>query len=185
VKLMAVDVNAVSLTESFVAPRGKEIDAALAKLARRVPLGSTDLEATLQGALKSFQGDSPSARAALYVGDGLSNANLVGTNVPALVDRFTQNRISIDSFAVGPSRNSAVLAALANQTGGVVALDGEKVSGREIGAQFSRAVHDPVIWASERKLPESLAEVYPTKTPPLRLDRDTILVGKGAAADEF
>jgi tetratricopeptide (TPR) repeat protein len=185
VKLVAVDLNAVPLTDSFVAPRGKEMEAAMAKLARRVPLGSTDMEATLQGALKSYQGDSAAARAAFYIGDGLSNANLVGTDVPALIDQFVKNRISIDSFAVGPSRNSAVLAALANQTGGVVALDGEKVSGREVGAQFSRAVHDPVIWASERKLPETLSEVYPSKTPPIRLDRDMILVGKGSADAEF
>jgi len=185
VKLVAVDLNAVPLTDSFVAPRGKEMEAALAKLARRVPLGSTDLEATLQGALKSYQVDSAAVRAAFYIGDGLSNAKLMGTDAPALVDQFVKNRISIDSFAVGPSRNSAVLAALANQTGGVVALDGEKVSGREVGAQFSRALHDPVIWTSERKVPDTLSEVYPTKTPPIRLDRDTILVGKGSADAEF
>lgn len=52
VKLVAVDVDAVPLTENFVAPRGPEIAAAIEKLQRRVPLGSTDLEAALNGARK-------------------------------------------------------------------------------------------------------------------------------------
>ena len=38
VKLMAVDVNAIPLTDTFVDPRGSEMQAALEKLNRRVPL---------------------------------------------------------------------------------------------------------------------------------------------------
>ncbi len=39
VRLLAVDINAVPMTDSFVAPDGKEMAAALQKLRRRVPLG--------------------------------------------------------------------------------------------------------------------------------------------------
>lgn len=184
VKLVAVDVGAVPLTDTFVSPRGKEMEAAIQKLQRRVPLGSTDLEATFQSALQSFSGQDNAARAAVYIGDGESKGNMVGTDVPALLDRFVKDRISIDSFAVGPSRNIAVLAALANQTGGVVVVDGEKISGREAGAQFSRVVHDPVVWPASRKLPEALT-VYPVNTPPIRLDRDTVLIGSGAVDHDF
>src|SRR5262249_46817012 len=47
VQLMAVDLKAIPLTKSFVAPRGPEMQAALQQLERRVPLGATDLEAAL------------------------------------------------------------------------------------------------------------------------------------------
>jgi len=46
VKLLAVDINAVPLTNTFVAPNGPEIQAALTELRARTPL--TPLEAPLQ-----------------------------------------------------------------------------------------------------------------------------------------
>ncbi len=185
VKLLAVDLHAVELTNSFVSPRGPEIQAALQKLQQRVPLGATDLEAALQGVDTNYASPAASQRTAIYIGDGQSNANLTGAGVNNIVDHLVQNHVSINSFVVGPGDNSVVLAALANQTGGVVTLDNDKTAGREVGAQFARAVHEPVIWPTDRKLPDSLAEVYPTNTPPLRTDRDTILLGQGKADGTF
>ena len=110
---------------------------------------------------------------------------MTGIDVASLIDQLVKNRIAIHSFAVGPAQNSAVLASLANQTGGVLVFDGEKITGAEAGSQLSHAAHGPVIWPSDRKLPASLAEAFPTRTPPLRSDRDTILIGKGSATDDF
>src|SRR5262249_41809650 len=47
---MTSTVVAGKTTAAFVAPEGKEIDAALAKLRRRVPLGSTDMPLLLRTA---------------------------------------------------------------------------------------------------------------------------------------
>jgi hypothetical protein len=185
VKLMAVDLNAIPLTNSFVAPGSPEMSAALEKLNRRVPLGSTDMEAALKSARDSYQGDATAARSVVYLGDGMSNANLAGVDVIGLIDSYVKKRISISSFAVGPAQNAIVLAALANQTGGVVLLDGERISGMEAGSQLTHAAHGPVIWPITRNLPEALAEVYPTKTPPLRTDRAAVLLGKGSADKAF
>jgi len=153
VKLLAVDVNAIPLTAEFVAPNGQEMKAAMAKLRNRVPLGATDLEAALNAAINSFANPSKAQHAAVYLGDGQSNANLAGVDVAGLIDRLLKNHISIHSFAVGPAQNSAALAALANQTGGVVVLDGEKVTGAEAGSQLSQAAHGPIVWPSDRKVP--------------------------------
>ncbi len=179
VQLMAVDLNAVPLTKSFVAPRSAEMTAAVEKLRIRVPLGSTDMEAALKAVADSYQSAPVAPRAAVFIGDGRSNANMMGVDVVGLIDRLVKDRIAIHSFAIGPAQNSAVLAALANQTGGVVVLDGEKIAGPEAGAQLTHAIHEPIVWPTERLLPASLTEVYPAHMPPLRLDRDTILVGKG------
>ena len=185
VKLMAVDVNAIPLTDTFVDPRGSEMQAALDKLNRRVPLGATDLEAALKSAADSYQDRPLVQRAAVYIGDGQSNANFAGVDVAGLIDRLLKCRLSVHSFAVGPAPDASNLAALANQTGGVVALDGDRVLGPEIGAQLAHATHGPVIWPIERKLPTSLAEIVPVKTPPLRADRESILLGKGSVAEDF
>ena len=43
VQLMAVDLNAIALTKTFVDPKSKEMADALAQLKARVPLGATDI----------------------------------------------------------------------------------------------------------------------------------------------
>ncbi|MGH7138312.1 MAG: hypothetical protein ACREHD_21390, partial [Pirellulales bacterium] len=48
VAILAVDVNAVPLTSSLVAPAGAAIDQTVAALERRVPLGSTDMRQALE-----------------------------------------------------------------------------------------------------------------------------------------
>ena len=55
VELMAVDMKAMTLSAGFVAPQGPEMQAALANLNGRTPLGATDLEAGLRMAACSFR----------------------------------------------------------------------------------------------------------------------------------
>ncbi len=179
VQLFAVDLNAIALTSSFVGPRSPDIAAAVEKLRMRVPLGSTDLEAALKSLADAYQSDRSGPRAAVFIGDGRSNANIIGADIPGIIDRLVKSRIALHSFVVGPAPNSAVLAALANQTGGIVTLDGGAVAGPDVGAQLTHAIHEPIIWPGERQLPAEMTEVYPARTPPLRIDRDTILIGSG------
>src|SRR5262245_62936079 len=74
VQLMAVDMKAAPMSAGFVAPQGPEMQAALAKLNGRTPLGATDLEAGLRSAAAGFPSDG-AARTVVYVGDGMSKAN--------------------------------------------------------------------------------------------------------------
>ena len=185
VKLMAVDLKAVPITHDFVSPRGADMNTAIEQLQHRAPLGATDMDAALKAVLESYQNAPAAPRTVVYIGNGRSSANAASPEMPKLIDQLAKQRVSVSSFAVGPSQNIANLAALANQTGGVVAIDGEKITGREVGSQLSRALHEPVIWPADRKLPASLAEVYPTNTPPFRADRDTVLIGKGTADQPF
>ncbi|MCC7084653.1 MAG: VWA domain-containing protein, partial [Pirellulales bacterium] len=188
VNLMAVDLNAVPMSNGFVAPNGPEMKAALEKLHRRVPLGSTDMEAALEAGHNAFQDQADQAatpRTVVYIGDGMSNANLTGSDAVGLINNFIKGHISISSFAVGPAINTVILAALANQTGGVVIVDGDRLEGADIGSQLAQASHGPVIWPTGRNLPETFGEVYPSKTPPLRLDRDAVLIGKGVVEGAF
>src|SRR3954447_10246746 len=76
VQLMAVDMKATPLSSGFVAPQGPEMQAALAKLNGRTPLGATDLEAGLRTAAAALAPEG-SARTVIYVGDAMSKANVL------------------------------------------------------------------------------------------------------------
>lgn len=188
VQLLAVDLNSVPLTDGkFVGAKSKEMAQALSTLRQRVPLGSTDMAAALTEALACY---GPAAltdgrgRAVVYIGDGMSTARLIAHGkFGQLVDGFVAARAPISSFAVGPRLDNELLGALANHTGGILAVDSDDVTAAQFGNYLAAAAEAPVIWPKSISLPATLTEVYPKKVPPLRFDRDTVLVGVGKAAE--
>lgn len=181
VKLVAVDLNAVEMSNGFVAPTGPEMQAALAKLQQRAPLGATDMPLALETAAASF-GPGKAAHSVVYLGDGNSKANLlVADRMATTVDRLVKSRASVTSYAVGKDVNVAGLAAIANQTGGMVRTMGADPAAS--GNSLAAAVQGGVIWPMSSELPQTISTVYPSAIPPFRTDRDTILVGKLTARD--
>jgi hypothetical protein len=72
-----------------------------------------------------------------------------------------------------------LLAALANQTGGMMIGDSEQEdAATQAGATLSHWVHAAVAWPTKVTYSEGMTEVLPSRLPPLRSDRDTILIGK-------
>ncbi|MDZ4819542.1 MAG: VWA domain-containing protein, partial [Planctomycetota bacterium] len=194
VHLYSVDIAAVPMTSTFVPARGVEIDAALAKLAKRAPLGSTDIPAVIEAAVNSYgpakEGTSVGPRTALYIGDGVNNAGVNGEELRKSFDQARAARVSVNSYAIGPQVNAELLAALANQTGGMLVVNADAFGAQDAGSMLSRVVREPVIWSAQgksaaNKMPASLAKVYPVNMPPLRTDRDTILIGEGSVDQPF
>jgi von Willebrand factor type A domain len=184
VHLMAVDVNAVPMNEGFVRAGSPEMQAALAKLRQRVPLGATDLDAGLRAAATSLT-SSKAAKTVIYMGDGMSKANLPNTeSFGALVGDLTKDRVSVSSFAIGKEHNLQILAALANQTGGVLATDAQEAQAAiSAGKMLAGSIHGSVIWPTAVAMPASIGETFPRQTPPLRTDRDSIVIGKLAGTE--
>ncbi len=184
VKLLAVDLHAARLTEGFVAPDGREMAEALEKLDRRVPLGSTDMEKALVAAADSFAdktADRKHGRAVIYVGDGMSTANLLGTEkFQKLVDKLTGERIPVNSCLVGPRLDRQLLGALAGKTGGRIVE-----MGPDAGKELAAAADTTVLWPSEDVAWPTGIEVYPARVPPLRTDRDTVVIGAGSKKTPF
>ncbi|HET6884120.1 MAG TPA: VWA domain-containing protein, partial [Pirellulales bacterium] len=180
VALVAVDVNAVPLTQSLVAPNGAAINQALVSLQRRVPLGSTDMRQALEAAitlsLKSQQAER--TRSIVYLGDGISTANPV---MPPALARFEEQlkdaRISFNSYAIGPRVAGDLLGALASHTGGMFVADDDEVQARQTGAYLAAIARSLVIWPITAKFPSAVKEVYPREMPPLRFDRESVLIG--------
>ena len=182
VRLMAVDLEAVELTDGFVAPQGEAIDRAVAALKQRVPLGATDMPAVLQAAAASFSTKGNLPRVLLYIGDGMSAAHFLDLGTfGRLIDQMTDSHVPLSSYAVGPRIDSALLASLANQTGGVLAIDGEDIDSKQVGTFLASAARASVFWPREVTWPKAFAETYPKRMPPLRSDRDTIVVGKATS----
>ncbi len=179
VNLMAADVRALSLTGGFVDPTGAKMKQAIAEIERRTPLGSTDMNAALRGASACFADDGNARRAIVFIGDGLSRANVLQTDeFRELTADLVKNRVSVSSYAIGPERDVHLLAALANHTGGMVFVDSdESETSERAGMALADVAQGTVVWPISAKLPEAMREAYPSPAPPLRTDRDTILIG--------
>jgi tetratricopeptide (TPR) repeat protein len=186
VQLIAVDVNAVPLSEGFVRPAGDEISRALQRLEQRVPLGATDMEKALQSAAGAFE-EGARRKAAVYIGDGINAATgFLGTeSFDSVVSNLVQKRIPVSSHGIGPRVDVRVLNALAAQTGGRVVADWDKEGPEEAGAALAAAANAPVLWPQQDQVvfPGGF-EVYPMQMPPLRTDRDTVLIGKYAGGQK-
>ncbi|MDO4570375.1 MAG: hypothetical protein Q4D38_08330 [Planctomycetia bacterium] len=186
VQIVASDLYADPLTSGFAAPGSLDIDNAKAKLAARPPLGSSDIATTLNTALGMFPAASTASgtqREIVYIGQGTSRANLLKpSDFAALADSLAAEQIAVHSVAIGPNVDIVLLKTLAAKTGGVMMdTDSPEFS------QMSNVLHRKVRWTKGE--PQHTYEaVYPAQTPPLRSDRETLVVGKkakGAAAGTF
>ncbi|MBA63106.1 MAG: hypothetical protein CMJ76_12155 [Planctomycetaceae bacterium] len=188
VKLMAVDLYTVAMSGDFVAADSEQMKAAISKLNRRAALGSTDMVELLKATAKQFPVDSKNAKSVVYIGDGMSKANLLQIkDYKELVSDLVGKNVSFSSFAIGPQRNIELLAALGNSTGGIIRVDNEdQQTSVKSGFDLAGAVVAPVLWPTNLTTSTGVHCVYAAETtPPIRMDRDTILLGQLNKAGAF
>lgn len=189
VELVAADLDARVLTEAPAAPGSPEMNAAVAKLNGVTPLGASELRNTIEMAADRLadRGDDR-RRALLYIGDGLAmgESELAGAWATT-VDQLRQDRVAVSSFAVGPQSNPGLLAALANMTGGNLWVDASGIAsdedearrrGQRVGRVLADWAHAEVVWPESAAANEAVISAYPTEMPPLRSDRDTVVIGR-------
>ncbi len=183
--LFAVDVTTRPLQEGFVAKQDGQVDAALVALKRIVPLGATDLTAALRAALDAFEGSQ--GKSILYVGDGMSTANLLHSDeLQGLLRELRDSQIAVHSYAVGPQTDLRLLGSLGQFTGGVVLFDNVdelRDDPAHIGRQLASATHAPIMYPSSIDVPRVSQELLPQVALPLRGDRATVYLGKGTPRD--
>jgi Mg-chelatase subunit ChlD len=178
--LMAVDIGVAPLTTGFVAPDSTALQTALDRLVRRVPLGATDFPLALERAAATFSSDEDNAKAVVYIGDGVSAAQLFTPPAFAkLTDQLVAAQIPVFSYGIGPRVDGQLLAALANYTGGTIVLDDGQLDPKEVGLFLAASARGPVAWVQSTVWPKSLADVYPRRLTPMRSDRETVVIGKG------
>ncbi|MGE5191058.1 MAG: hypothetical protein ACM3U2_01060 [Deltaproteobacteria bacterium] len=186
VRLFAVDVRVMSLSDGFHPPQAEETKESVAKLRRIVPLGATELAPAFETALKSFAGDR--GRSIIYIGDGMSTAKLVKLpDLRELLTRLREARIAVTSFAIGPRTDLQILGSVAEHTGGVVfvdaLIDDAQVPPAEVGRKLAAAAAAPVFFPERITISPDLDRLFPEVVPPIRADRTTILLGKGRVGE--
>lgn len=187
IKIVAVDLDPVPLTRSFVSPASDEVQVALEKLNQRVALGSTDVELMLNSAAQEFSGSTDRNRNVIYIGDGICRGGILHTDAFATaVNRLVQNQVSVSSYAIGPKRNIELMASLANHTGGNLFVDSNEPAATRDGARgLAQSVHGSVFWPKSNQVSDTVVEFYPSNVPPLRSDRDSILIGSLAQRNDM
>ncbi len=197
VELLAVDLDVKPMTPKFAAPGSAELRSASALLHEQVPLGSTDLVRALKAATNRLATTKGRQRSIVYIGDGISVANLLDTvTLNQVVDGLRESQVSVTSYAVGPKTDAQLLAVLANHTGGNLyvqppmvwqdekaGIDAQRAQDENMrmaeiaGKQLANWTHAAVLWPKQVDLDAELGQVYPAAMPPLRSDRDSILLG--------
>jgi hypothetical protein len=201
VQIIAVDIDAVALSGGLAGATSAETKAAIAALRERAPLGSTNLARGLEAAIDQLETAKSTSRAIVYIGDGASMANMLdAATLRPVVDRLRATHTPVSSYAIGPEVDAQVLAAVANQTGGnLYAAEALVYADEAAGVTAERAVQENlraaeavgkflaqwsrgiVMWPTAAQIPDALGQVYPSPVPPLRADRDTVVIGRTAA----
>ncbi|QGJ71111.1 Hypothetical protein PBC10988_28140 [Planctomycetales bacterium 10988] len=180
VMLWGVDLRAKLFTKDWVAPQSPEMRQALEDLNDRAPLGATDLEQVFSDILPKLPAGQGFPRAIIYIGDGMSRAALVRPeDLIKRIDKLVLARLPVSAYLTGPSWDAQLMATIVNHTGGQIAIENNQRTAKEYGAFLAEAAHGTVYWPESVQLPAGVIEIFPNPAPPLRSDRDSILVGRG------
>ena len=181
-QLTAVDVDCVPLAEGFAAAAADQTRASLLSLDARTPLGSTDMIGVLDSAIELFE-PSAAPRSIVYIGDGPGLNGIDVADFQRIIERLRSKRISFSSIGIGPRINWACLAALANATGGMLLVPDATVNARDAGSRLGALAVEPVWWPEDVVLssdvPDGSLRMLPGRLPPLRGDRDSIVLVEG------
>jgi len=187
VRVFAGDVKASDLSERFAAGDAPATQRAIERLRQRLPLGHTNLVTLIDAVRASLVAEPENhTRSIVYIGDGASiDATGNQNRFAGLVDALRADRISVHTIVIGPVTNLETTAILANQTGGVLGVVGVSEEGKPtvIGRQVGAAARRSAVWIDELKLIDGMSLVQSGRIPPLRLERDSILLGRLSQGD--
>ena len=183
VQVFAADVDANALTSHFGAVNEDQTEAVMNQLGARLPLGNTNLISVLETADKVFKeagAQTGRGRSLVYIGDATSIESAGDqARFAKLIDSLRAQHVAVHSIAVGPTIDVAMMGVLANQTGGQVGIVNrdEGYTAQAVAKEVTDAALLAPIWVESISTPETMTIVQGDRLPPLRLDRDSILLG--------
>ncbi|HSQ54906.1 MAG TPA: vWA domain-containing protein, partial [Gemmata sp.] len=188
VSVWAVSTPAAShsLTRGYFAPNSPQVrEAASALVETEYGSGATDLKFAITQALRDLPPNSNRQQFVLFLGDGESSFNpLTEADRIALGRDLEQKNFFFFAVPLGMKVNPQNLHGLASLTGGVVVRLQEDLSTKTTRDAFldrlSAAVATPVVKVKDFKFGDAIGKTLPTKLPPLRADRTTLVMGNMA-----
>jgi len=173
-----------SLTKRFFPVNAPEVQQASAALTEvEYGSGATDLKNALSKALDTMPPDRSRQQLVLLLGDGESSFNPVSEDDRfAIGSKMDVKDIFFFAVPLGVKVNPQNLHGLASLTGGAVVRVEEDldnpVKRDEFMKKLSTAIDVPVMKVEKTKFGDEVGEVFPTRLPPLRTDRSTLVMGK-------
>jgi tetratricopeptide (TPR) repeat protein len=172
------------LTKGFFAPNAKEIRDAAAELTElEYGSGAADLQGAILQAVATLSPNPARTQAIVLLGDGESIYRpLSESDRLTLGSRLDAQDILFFAVPLGLKVHAANLHGLAMLTGGAVVRvqeDLRMISKREeFARRLVQALDVPVLKVEKFRFGEEVGDVYPTRLPPLRADRGTLVLGK-------
>ena len=173
-----------ALTPGFVpAPAERVAEAARALTEVEYGAGATDLKGGLEKGLGTLAPDRGRHQVVVYLGDGESAFERVTeAQRLALGNRMDRDGVSFFAVPLGLRLDAQNLHGLAALTGGAVVRVQEDLAQpagqKEFAARLTGALDVPVVKPVDWAFGPEVGESYPTKLPPLRGDRATLVMGK-------
>jgi uncharacterized membrane protein YgcG len=188
VSLYAVDSDVKPMTKGFVPAGSAELKSAVVAIKRRIPLGASNLMPALRSAMNGATAES--RRVVTYIGDGMSTSQLIDpATMRTYVEECRDARVVVSAYAVGPRTDLVLLGILAHQTGGVLmideVIDDTRSTAKDLGADLAVAQAQPVLYVKGLLGKPELTNLLPAAVPPLRSDRTTVLLGRGALPEQL
>ena len=182
-RLAAVDIGCNPFGEGFAAAESESLRTAILSLDNRTPLGSTDIVGVLESAADFFE-PSAAPRSIVYIGDGPGLNGIDVAEFQQVLEKLRSKRISFSSIGIGPQVNWPCLAAISSATGGMLLVPDETISAKDAGSRLGSLAVEPVWWPEDvilsSDVPDSNLRMLPSRLPPLRTDRDSIVLVEGA-----
>ncbi|MBX9622470.1 MAG: VWA domain-containing protein, partial [Gemmataceae bacterium] len=173
-----------ALTKDFQVPDSDDLRAAAAALTEvEYGSGATDLKGGLTKALATLQPNRGRHQAVLYLGDGESTYDPMSeADRVAVGTQMDRDDVFFFAVPLGLKLNAHTIHGLAALTGGAVVRMTEDLTQATPRAEFvgklKAALDGPVFKADKAAFGPEVAEVFPSKLPPLRADKPTLVLGK-------
>ena len=173
-----------NLTKDFQPAASDDVKAAAAALTEiEYGSGATDLKGALAKALGTLAPNRGRHQLVLFLGDGDSAYDPVNeSDRVALGNRMEQADVFFFAVPLGVKVNANNLHGLAALTGGSVVRVQEDLTNvakrGEFLARLKTALDVPVLKPENVKFGADVAETFPSKLPPLRADRATLVIGR-------
>jgi tetratricopeptide (TPR) repeat protein len=167
-------------------PNHANCTTAINTLKTEYPSGATDLRNAVEQSLRDFDGKTSRQQVIVYIGDAESAFEpLAEKDRYILANKVREARVQFFAVSLGVNINGLNMHSLVTGTGGSVVRFSDEINDQNkasdhVATNLFKAFDVPVIVPTKFELNAEVAELYPTKLPPLRGDAPTLVVGRFA-----
>lgn len=150
------------------------------------PSGATDLRNAIEQALRDFDGKISRQQTIVYIGDAESAFEPLGEKDRYLLaNKVREAKVQFFAVPLGMQINGLNMHSLVTGTGGSVVRFSDDINDQikaseYVASNLYSAFNVPVLIPTKFELNAEVAELYPTRLPPLRSDTPTLVLGKFA-----